>query len=278
MRRRFIVACATAGLVVGLGWQVSAFARPLEGPLGAVIATSSSISSPGGSLTVTGQNFVPDESITLTLFSNGVALGSTASNGSGSFSTDVTIPTDTTPGGHTIVATGATGDSASTGITVVIKPTPLAPITAALTPAAPSTAVSSSGPPATLQLSRITLVPGQPTVMSGRGCAPGATVLISINGKHVGQLTANSQGAFSTSLTPFDQGVGQVKVTATCGSKTFVAVATLVTTAKVSAPEGSVAVGGGFVLLGAVLVRGQFGTTARRRRRRQGASDIPGMD
>jgi hypothetical protein len=74
--------------------------------------------------------------------------------------------------------------------------------------------------------------------------------------------------------------VGQVTVTATCGSKSFVAVATLVTTAKVSAPEGSVAVGGGFVLLGGVLVRGQFGSTAgrRRRRRRRGAPAIPGVE
>ncbi len=278
MKRRLIVASATAGLVLGLGWQVAALASPLEGPRGAVIATSSSISTPGGLLTVTGQNFVPDESITLTLFSHGVTLGSTASNRGGSFSTQVTLPTDTTPGGHTIVANGATGDSARTGITVVITQTPAAPSTAGLTPPAPSTAGSSTGPPATLQLSRVTLVPGQPTVMSGRGCAPGAAVLVSINGKRVGQLTADSQGAFSTSLTPFVQGVGQVRVTATCGSKSFVAVATLVTTAKVSAPEGSVAVGGAFVLLGGVLVRGQFGSTARRRRRRRGAPTIPGVE
>lgn len=276
MRRRLIMACATAALVVGLGWPIAAFAKP-EGPIGALIATTSAISSPGGPLKVTGQNFAPDESITLTLGSHGVILGSTTSNKNGSFSIAITIPANAPPGIYTIFATGASGDSASTGITVEINFTPPLPITAALTPPAPSTAVSSSGPSPTLQLSRITLVPGQPTVMRGRGCAPGAAVLISINGQNVGQLTANSQGAFSTSLTPFDQGVGQVKVTATCGSKTFVAVATLVTTAKVSAPEGSVAVGGGFVLLGAVLVRGQFGSTAsRRRRRRRGASDILG--
>src|ERR1039458_8399914 len=120
MRHRLILACATAGLVVGLGWQVTAFAAPLEGPRGAVIATSSSLAPPGGSLTVTGQHFASDESIPLTLFSRGVTVGSTTTNGSGSFSTDVTIPSDTAPGGHTIVANGATGDSASTGISVVM--------------------------------------------------------------------------------------------------------------------------------------------------------------
>jgi hypothetical protein len=273
MRRRVIAACATASLVIGLGWQVSAFARPLEGPHAAVITTSSGISTPGGSLTVNGQNFAADETILLTLFSHAVPIGATSSNGIGSFSTSVTIPPGTTLGEHTIVATGGTGDSAATGIDVVIKQ---------ITAAAPSVAALGSGPsasaPKTLQLSRITLVPGQGTVMTGHGCAPGAQVVVSINGREVALTTANSQGAFSASLTPLDQGVGQVKVTATCGSKSFVAFATLVTTAKVSAPEGSVAVFGTFVLLGAVLVRGQFGSTAaRRRRRRRGAADILGM-
>lgn len=272
MRRRVLVACATASLVVGLGWQVSAFARPLEGPRAAFITTSSGISAPGGTLMVDGQNFAPGESILLTLFSDAVPLGGTSSNGTGSFSTSVTIPPGTTPGEHTIVATGATGDSATTGINVLINQTI----------AAPSIAALGSGPsasaPKTLTLSHITLVPGEGTVMTGHGCAPGAKVIVSINGREVALTTANSQGAFSTSLTPLDQGVGQVKVTATCGPKSFVAFANLVTTAKVSAPEGGAAVFGTFVLLGAVLVRGQFGSTAaRRRRRRRGAADILGM-
>ncbi len=205
----------------------------------------------------------------MTLFSNGVPVGSTSSNPTGSFSTSITIPSDTIPGEHTIVATGGTGDSASTGINVVIDQAA----------AGPSIAGLGSGPspsaPTTLQLSRITLVPGEGTVMRGRGCAPGANVVVSIDGREVAQTTANSQGAFSAALTPLDQGVGQVKVTAQCGSKSFVAFATLTTTAKVSAPEGSVAVFGTFVLLGAVLVRGQFGSSAaRRRRRRRGAADV----
>ena len=70
MRRKVIVACVTASVLVGLGWQVSAFARPLEGPHAAFITTSSWISAPGGSLTVNGQNFAPDETILLTLFSH----------------------------------------------------------------------------------------------------------------------------------------------------------------------------------------------------------------
>jgi hypothetical protein len=278
MRRVLIAACATASLVLGLGWQVSAVAAPLEGPHAAALSTSSSFSSPGGSLTVFGQNFASDESILLTLFSHPVPLESTNSNGGGSFSITVTIPSDAALGEHSIVATGKTGDSAFTGIELVINQTTATPSIAAL---GPSIAALGSGPaataPLTLGLSRITLVPGEPTVLTGRGCAPGQEVVVSINGKEVDQIRANSHGTFSTSLTPLDQGVGQVKVVAVCGSKRFVAVATLVTTAKASVPAGSVAAFGSFVLLGAVLMRGQFGSTAaRRRRRRRRASDILG--
>ena len=78
---------------------------------------------------------------------------------------------------------------------------------------------------------------------------------------------------FSSSLTP--QGVGQVTITATCGAKRFATVVSVVATSSASTPQGSVAVFGIFVLLGAVLLRGQFGGSAtRRRRQRRGAMDI----
>jgi len=85
-----------------------------------VITTSSSITDPGDSLTVNCENFAPHEKIIVTLDSHPVFLGKTTSNGNGSCSIRVTIPSNTKPGEHTIVATGATGDSASTQITVVI--------------------------------------------------------------------------------------------------------------------------------------------------------------
>jgi hypothetical protein len=69
-------------------------------------------------LTVNGTNFEPSESITLTL--QGMTLGTPTADSTGSFGpTTVTIPPDTTPGGsYTIVATGASGDSASTGFRI----------------------------------------------------------------------------------------------------------------------------------------------------------------
>ena len=183
----------------------------------------------------------------------------------------MTIPLNTAPDLHTIVASGATGDSASTSITVT---TP-APIPTPFVAPTPNIAASGSGAPEALVVSHQTLVPGQATVMTGAGCAPGAPVIISIDGKEVDQINANRQGAFRASVIPLDQGVGQKTITATCGLKTFATTVSLVSTSHVSAPEGGAAVFGGFVLLGAVLVRGQFGgTTARRRRRQRGPSDL----
>ena len=125
MRRSFWVASAIMGLVIGLGWQASAFAGGNDhhhgyGPHGPAISASSSVVDPGDSLTVSCKNFASNEKITFTLDSHPVFLGKTTSNGNGSCFISVTIPSNTKAGEHTIVATGATGDSASTEITVVV--------------------------------------------------------------------------------------------------------------------------------------------------------------
>jgi len=125
MQRKFLLVCVTATLAIGLGWQASAFAGGNDhhhgyGPHGPMITASSSVTDPGDSLTVNCKNFAPNEKITFTLDSHPVFLGQTTSNGNGSCFITVTIPSNTKAGEHTIVATGATGDSASTEIIVVI--------------------------------------------------------------------------------------------------------------------------------------------------------------
>lgn len=130
MRRKlgFCVAIACFGL--SFGWAVPAFAYPAG--VGPTLSTNTSTVGPGGSLLVTGSNFVPYEGITLTLHSTPVTLATTTANGSGSFSVTVTIPSDTAPGTHTILATGATGDSASTIIVVTGAISPPATVTSGL--------------------------------------------------------------------------------------------------------------------------------------------------
>jgi hypothetical protein len=97
-----------------------AFATPAfaYGSNAATVGTSVSSVGPGGSLTVSGNNFAPDSTTTITLHSTPVVLATTSTNSAGSFFAVVTIPADTSPGTHTIVATDAAGDSASTIIVV----------------------------------------------------------------------------------------------------------------------------------------------------------------
>jgi len=111
MRRRTAIVAAVVGLGLILGWPTVAFAYDPN----AIGITTSGCSVPGGSLTVNGTNFQPNESITLTL--QGTTLGTPTADPTGSFGpTKVMIPPDTTPGdSYTIVATGTSGDSSSTG-------------------------------------------------------------------------------------------------------------------------------------------------------------------
>lgn len=116
MRRKLGMGVVIIGLGMTLAWAAPAFAY---GPGGVPNLTSStSTTAPGGSLLVSGANFVPNEGITITLHSTPVTLATTTADPSGSFSVTVTIPSNTTPGTHTILATGATGDSSSTTLVV----------------------------------------------------------------------------------------------------------------------------------------------------------------
>ena len=115
----------------------------------------------------------------------------------------------------------------------------------------------------------------------GVGCAPGAPVVLAIGGTTVATTTADSSGAFSASITPPTQEAGKVTVTATCGSTQLATLLALVSTSTVSTPEGGAAVFSVFVLLGAVLLRGQFTSNvthrrAKHRRRRRSIADILG--
>lgn len=130
MRRKLGLFVAAAGLGLAIGWATPAFAY---GPGGAPALTSNSSSTtPGGSLLVTGSNFVPNEGITLTLHSAPVTLATTTASTSGSFSVTVTIPAGTDPGAHTILASGATGDSATTNIVVTGAVSSTATVTSGL--------------------------------------------------------------------------------------------------------------------------------------------------
>ena len=113
MRGKLALIAAVAAL--GLSFATPAFAY---GPNAASVTTSTSSIGPGGSFTVSGSNFAPGGSVTIVLHSTPVTLAVTTADPTGSFSVSVTIPSDTVPGAHTIVATDTSGDSASTDVTV----------------------------------------------------------------------------------------------------------------------------------------------------------------
>lgn len=67
---------------------------------------------PGGKVTITGSGYLPNSQVTITLNSTPVLLATLQTSSAGSFSTQVTIPKNTTLGAHTLViaGTGANGN------------------------------------------------------------------------------------------------------------------------------------------------------------------------
>jgi LPXTG-motif cell wall-anchored protein len=76
----------------------------------------------GGSLTVDSSGWKASSSVTITLHSDPVVLGTVNSDASGAVHSTVTVPAGTAPGAHTIVATGSdaggTPQEVSTNVTV----------------------------------------------------------------------------------------------------------------------------------------------------------------
>jgi hypothetical protein len=98
--RRFAVA-ATAVLLLIFGAQAVLAQYGSNGTL----VLSKSVAAPTSDVDVTGTGFEADSTVHITIQSVPVLLGTVTSDGSGGFTTTVTIPADF-DGAHTIVATG----------------------------------------------------------------------------------------------------------------------------------------------------------------------------
>lgn len=81
---------------------------------------------PGGDVQVSGSGFLPDSDVTITLNSTPVLLKTVKTNSSGSFSTTVTIPTNTALGSHTLVVSGkdANGNTVSSVLSLNVAVLP----------------------------------------------------------------------------------------------------------------------------------------------------------
>jgi hypothetical protein len=96
-----------AGLgVMALGSTARAQNYPVQT---APLAVSSTTTSPGGSVQISGSGFVPGTTVQLLLFSSPVSLGTVQANGAGAITASVTIPANTPPGQHTLQAVGQAG-------------------------------------------------------------------------------------------------------------------------------------------------------------------------
>jgi len=246
--RRIALMMTLAGLAAAVAWSSPAFAdvNPNYNPNAAFVGTGTSLVVPCQSTTIAGGGFSPTQFVTLTLEPGSEPLGTFATNGSGSFSTKVAVPAGTDPGTYTIVSTAGLGFGAFTDLSV-----------------------GKGGCQAVPLLSQSAVDPGGSTRLHGQGCVPDSAVVFTLAGKPIGSTTANNQGTFSAIIAPPGTKIGQVLVTASCGAKTFDVELAVVATAALGTPEGTTAVFGVFVLLGLVLLWGQFGSSASRRRKRR---------
>jgi len=125
-----------------------------------------------------------------------------------------------------------------------------------------------------LTLSQSSISPYGSTVVRGAQCPPGSQVVISVDGRRESVTNADDQGRFSFRLAPGSLPVGPHQVTAACGWLSQSTTLNAVVTSTASTPESSAAAFGAFVLLGVVLLRGQFDTSATRRRKRRSADEV----
>lgn len=118
-----------------------------------IIAISASSIAAGGNITVTGQNFVPEQSVLIYIApcsscgapKTASASVTSAGHNAGTFSVKLTIPTSTSPSGYFVGAISGNGvlSAAEQSLTVVDAPTPTATATATAT--ANPTATSAAG-------------------------------------------------------------------------------------------------------------------------------------
>ncbi|MCC5949091.1 MAG: hypothetical protein JJT89_11600 [Nitriliruptoraceae bacterium] len=86
----------------------AAFVPPSEVPeLDGPLELSATTIEPGGALLLAGDGFGEEETVTIVLYSDPVVLATSDTDGDGVLSAEVTIPEDTEPGTHTVVAFGA---------------------------------------------------------------------------------------------------------------------------------------------------------------------------
>ena len=137
--------------------------------------------------------------------------------------TTTTVPTTTTAKATTTTAKAATTTAKATtttaGSTTTATTTPstTTSTTTTTTPSTTSTAPTRAVEVRALALDKPSVPPGGDVKATGEGCDPDATVTLEIDGKQVGETTADEDGSFSTPIAVPDVDPGRLEVQAHCG-------------------------------------------------------------
>jgi hypothetical protein len=165
MRKLMRIVAMLAISIGGVLWASPAFAY---GPNAPTVTSSTTTVCAGCPITLSGNGFQPGETITIQLFSTPVTIGSTTADPSGAFTTTVTIPANTTPGNHTIVATGLTSGTTASFAIVVTGASTAGVSTTAGTPSSGSLAFTGADIAAMAGVGAIALALGGMLVFAGR--------------------------------------------------------------------------------------------------------------
>ena len=84
------------------------------------LTVSDTTPTPGQTISIEGRTFAEGATVTVTLASDPVVIGSAAADASGVVTLQATIPTDTTLGQHTITAVGQAPDGSELSVSVSI--------------------------------------------------------------------------------------------------------------------------------------------------------------
>jgi LPXTG-motif cell wall-anchored protein len=151
MVKRMIAVAALA--VVGVGGPASAQQYP---PAVNTVTVSDTTPCPGDTITVDARTFQPGAPVTVTLVSSSLVLAGTA-DANGVVALQVTLPTGTPVGEHTITATGQSPSGPlSLSARITIEPS-CAGAAAAAAPTRPSGALPKTGDDSSLQLAKLGL-------------------------------------------------------------------------------------------------------------------------
>jgi hypothetical protein len=109
---------AMVAVVVGLAFPVAGFAQTQYG--GGTLTVIPTTLTAGQAFTASGSGYAPSSPVTITFASDPVVLANVTTNAVGSFTANLAVPTNATPGTHTVAASGKAPDNSARILTATV--------------------------------------------------------------------------------------------------------------------------------------------------------------